>query len=385
MRKFASLALTRLRISFKYCQRSHLRRFANLRDFLMNQEYITKPVLSAAVGLQPIRQPIWFLRQAGRYLPEYQEIRKKMSFVDLCRTPKMAAEVTLQPLRRFDLDAAIIFSDILILPTAMGLNLSFDSDHGPLLKPTIRSSKDMLALNDKDIAKKLDFVGEAIELVRPNLNESQTLIGFAGAPFTVASYMIEGSGSKNYSHVKQLAFNQPKTFSNLLNLIAELTFEYLHMQVKAGAEIVMLFDSWASHFSGQDYRELIFNSVATLVAKLRSHNIPVIYYPGQGSHLLSQLSGLKANIIAVDWRPSLKEADLLLQNIGESSGLQGNLDPQALSGSQNYLEQRVLNIMKEANEISSRRHIFNVGHGLLPNTPINAIEKVIDIVRSYKN
>lgn len=350
----------------------------------MNPSTAKKPLIDALSGKKPDRYPVWFLRQAGRYLKEYRDIRAKMSFLELCQSPKMAAEVTLQPLRRFDLDAAIIFSDILVLPTAMGFSLSFDSGHGPLIEPVIRSEKDLnLIIDNKHIQKDLSYVGEAISIVASHLEDHQTMIGFAGAPFTVASYLIEGKGSKNYTEVKRMIYQEPKTFLILLEKLAEQTIAYLQMQVKAGAQTLMLFDSWAGHIEAQDYKELIYPSTKKIFDAIASWNIPIIYYPGSSSHIYKSLEGFNINAVAVDWRIGLKEADQLLAD--RSWQLQGCLDPQVLIAPKNVLEKKVIHILEEAKSISSKRqHIFNVGHGLLPHTPPEAINQVISIIRNFK-
>ena len=207
-----------------------------------------KPIINALLGKASKRYPVWFLRQAGRYLPEYQAIRAQMDFLTLCKNPEKAAEVTLQPLKRFDLDAAIIFSDILIPAVAMGQSLEFAKDHGPILSPTVKSLDDVKKLDSTDIANKCSYLGEALSIVKQNLKEQQTLIGFAGAPFTVASYMVEGGSSKNFHRLKLMAFQQEETLRALLEKISEASYQYLKMQVEAGAEVLMLFDSWASIF-----------------------------------------------------------------------------------------------------------------------------------------
>jgi uroporphyrinogen decarboxylase len=345
---------------------------------------LSKPILAAARGEKPSRYPIWFLRQAGRYLPEYQHIRSQMSFLELCRNPAKAAEVTVQPLRRFDLDGAIIFSDILVPPTAMGIDLSFDKGHGPVLNPVVRSAKDLLSLRMPDAERELGYVGEAIALTKAQLGPTQTMIGFAGAPFTVASYMIEGSGSKNYTEVKTLAFTKPKVFAELLSMLAEVTKDYLKMQVKAGAEIVMLFDSWAGNLAAEDYRSLVAPVMIELFQSLKaSLPVPVIYFPGQGSTNLPELSGMAMDVVAVDWRCRIDQAYSMLKNEGLDVSVQGNLDPQILLGDKAFVRTRVHNILDSVVRAQPRGHILNVGHGLLPHTSIDALGWAIEAVRGY--
>lgn len=345
---------------------------------------MNKPLIDAALGRKPSRYPIWFLRQAGRYLPEYREVRAKIDFVGLCRSPALAAEITLQPLRRFDVDAAIIFSDILIPCTAMGQELTFDKGHGPQLSHPVRSRADLNRLRHPDAQKELGYVGDAIVQTKKGLTAQQTMIGFAGAPFTVASYMIEGEGSKTFTEVKRLRFQDPETFQGLLTLLANVTVDYLLMQVKAGAECLMLFDTWANQLSAEDYRDFAFPAVNSVIQRVKAAtSVPVIYYPGQGSDLYSELSGVQADVIAVDWRCRFGKAiDILTKQMKLDVSVQGNLDPQILIGPEQMVRQKTREILQAAQQ--ARGHIFNVGHGLLPHTPPEALQWVIQEVRAFK-
>ncbi|MFK7873336.1 MAG: uroporphyrinogen decarboxylase [Oligoflexales bacterium] len=337
-----------------------------------------KSLIQAAYGHTTSRTPIWFLRQAGRYLPEYQEIRAQMSFLELCRDPQKAAEVTLQPLLRFDLDAAIIFSDILIPPTVMGQDLTFDKGHGPRLAPPIRSAEDVKNLKIGDIPEELSYVGQAIKETKKGLKPHQTMIGFAGAPFTVASYMIEGAGSKNYTHVKEMMFGQPKAFSQLLDQLVATTIEYLEMQISFGAETVMLFDSWAGNLSDADYRQWIVPTISKLAKQITS--VPVIYYPGQ--HHIDALEGLEGvDVVAIDWRYNLPNAVETLKNQKLDVSIQGNLDPQVLMASESVIQEKVRAILQQGE--NARGHIFNVGHGLLPHIPPQGLKTAIAEIRKW--
>lgn len=340
-----------------------------------------KPLIQAALGHQPSRWPVWFMRQAGRYLPEYREIRAGVDFVTMCQRPDLAAEVTWQPLRRYDLDAAIIFSDILIPPMAMGQQLTFDKGHGPRLATPVRNLQDVKSLKIADAQKDLGFVGEAIALTKTKLKPEQTMIGFAGAPFTVASYMIEGQGSKEYTEVKKLIFCSPDVLRALLEKLVLVTTDYLMMQVKAGADAVMLFDTWAGQVSPGVYRDLIFPMTNKIIQDVKEKaGIPVIYFPGQGSDRLYELAGCQADVISVDWRSRLGQAGKILKGIGLNVTLQGNLDPQALLSPEPQLREMVRNLKIEA-KTAARSHIFNVGHGLLPHTPPESLTTVIDELR----
>ncbi len=340
----------------------------------------TKPLIEAALGRPTKRKPIWFLRQAGRYLPEYMEIRKNIAFTDLCKTPRLAAEVTLQPLRRFNVDAAIIFSDILVPCMPMGQTLTFGKGHGPQLSHPIRNSADLKALRKPDAEKELGYVGDAIQLTKADLKPYQTMIGFAGAPFTVASYMIEGCGSKTYTEVKKLRFTEPSAFKGLLDLLVEVTVDYLCMQIKAGADCLMLFDTWANQLNAEDYREFVFPSVHKIIREVKDRSdVPFIYYPGQGTDLYFELSGFNGDVIAVDWRTRMSRAISLLENVGLEVSVQGNLDPQTLVGPEEIVRERTRTVLEEAQQ--ARGHIFNVGHGLLPHLDPEALNWVIDEVR----
>lgn len=340
-----------------------------------------KPLIEAAFGRRPSRYPVWFMRQAGRYLPEYREVRAKVDFTQLCQTPALAAEVTLQPLRRYDLDAAIIFSDILIPAVGMGQTLSFDSGEGPVLTPAVRDLAGVRALRRPQAERDLGYVGEAIAKTKAGLRPEQTMIGFAGAPFTVASYMVEGGSSKNFTEIKRLLFKDPNTWKSLLDLIADTTIDYLAMQVKAGAEALMLFDTWAAQLTGDDYRSMAFPVTARVIHAARQLGVPVTYFPGHGADRLFDLQGLEADVISIDWRTRLLAAHKILSTQGLNVTLQGNLDPQALIAPEPEVRRRVRVLVDEAQRTGARAHIFNVGHGLLPHTPPESLTWVVDELR----
>jgi uroporphyrinogen decarboxylase len=340
-----------------------------------------KPLVQAALGQIPDRYPVWFMRQAGRYLPEYRAVRANHDFVTMCKRPELASEVTLQPLRRFDLDAAIIFSDILVPCMGMGQTLTFDKGHGPQLSQPIRSLTDVTNLRMPHAEKDLGYVGEALAVTKNHLRPEQSLIGFAGAPFTVASYMIEGQGSKEFTEVKKLIFTQPETITALLDHVAEATIHYLKMQIKAGADLIMLFDTWAGQLTPDLYRTVVFPVTNRILSTIKSDcKVPVIYYPGQGSDRMYELSGCSADVISVDWRTRIEKAGAILKSQGLDVTLQGNLDPQALLAPESKLRSIVAAIKSEAKN-AARAHIFNVGHGLLPHTPPESLTVVVDELR----
>ena len=341
-----------------------------------------KPLVAAALGLKPSRYPIWFMRQAGRYLPEYRAVRSKVSFTELCQTPALAAEVTLQPLRRYDLDAAIIFSDILIPCVAMGQTLSFDKGEGPVLSHPVRSQADLAYLKRPAAERDLGYVGEAIAKTKASMRPEQAMIGFAGAPFTVASYMIEGASSKNFTEVKKLLFTDRSVLTGLLDLIGDVTIDYLTMQVRSGADALMLFDTWAGQLTGVDYREVVFPVTKRVLDAVRQLGVPVTYFPGQGADRLFELAGLGVDVISVDWRTRLSNAQRILQGVGLDVSLQGNLDPQILIGPEAMVRERVRALLSEVRAAKPRGHIFNVGHGLLPHTPPESLSWVISELRA---
>ena len=341
-----------------------------------------KPLVLTAKGLPSQAYPVWFLRQAGRYLPEYRSLRAHHEFLELCKDPKLAAEVTLQPLRRLDLDAAIIFSDILIPAVALGQKLSFAKDEGPRLSDPVRDARSMANLAIDKCHTAWNFVGDAIALAKASLAPHQTMIGFAGAPFTLATYMIEGQGGTHLVETKRLAFCQRSLFKQFIWQLAEVTIAYLQMQIQAGAELVMLFDTWAQQFARRDFAELVSEATGCIIQKI-SQQVPVIYYPGQGSDRLHELGDRVPSVVAVDWRTSLSQADKILREQGIFCPLQGNLDPLVLIGDETFVRSRVRKILEEAKSLNLPGHIFNVGHGLLPVTSIAALTWAIDEVRAF--
>lgn len=341
-----------------------------------------KPMIQAARGERPDRYPIWFMRQAGRYLKEYRDVRATVDFTTLCQTPKLASEVTIQPLRRYDLDAAIIFSDILIPAVGMGQALTFDKGEGPELSNPVRSLESLRRLRRADAERDLGYVGEAIAQTKAQMQPTQTMIGFAGAPFTVASYMIEGSSSKNFTEVKKLLFNDRAVFNGLMDLLAEVTIDYLKMQIRAGADIVMLFDTWAGQLTPADYQEAVLPITAKVMKSVRdATGVPVIYFPGQGCDRMADLGKLEVDVISVDWRTRLGTAASILSKAGLNVSLQGNLDPQILIAKESVVRERVRRVIAEVRAANVRGHIFNVGHGLLPHTPTESLTWVIDELR----
>jgi len=318
--------------------------------------------------------PVWLMRQAGRYLPEYRAIREKMSFVEMCRRPDIAAEVTLQPLRRFDLDAAIIFADILLPLEPMGIGFHFTPQDGPVIERPIRSAKDLEGVHKIDAASDLEYVMDAIRLVRHELQDRTPLIGFSGAPFTLASYIVEGGHSRAYAHVKKLMYDDPVTFGRLMGLISEVVVDYLKAQIAAGAQVVQLFDSWVGWLSPYDYDLLVLPHVRYVIDQVKGHGAPVIYFGNGASAMLHLVAKAGSEVISVDWRIELDHAWDQLGGVA----IQGNLDPITLLGPANAIEARVADVIRRA--AGRPGHIFNLGHGLIPQTPPDHVKYMVDAV-----
>ncbi len=318
--------------------------------------------------------PVWLMRQAGRYLPEYRAIREKLSFVEMCMRPDVAAEVTLQPLRRFDLDAAIIFADILLPLEPMGIGFHFTPEDGPVIEKPVRSAADLEGVHTIDAASDLQYVMESLRLVRHELDGRVPLIGFSGAPFTLASYIVEGGHSRNYTHVKKLMYEDPTTFDRLMTLISDVVVHYLLAQIAAGAQVVQLFDSWVGWLGPYDYEHLVLPHVHRVVEQVKGKGAPVIYFGNGASGMLHHVATVPSDVIGVDWRIDIDRA---WEQLGDVA-VQGNLDPITLLGPPSAIEERVADIIAR---IGGRPgHIFNLGHGLVPQTPPDNVKYVIDAV-----
>jgi uroporphyrinogen decarboxylase len=317
--------------------------------------------------------PIWLMRQAGRYLPEYRAIREKIAFLDLCKSPDLAAEVTVQPVRRLGVDAAIIFSDILIPIQPMGMALEL-GDHGPHLPSPLRSAADVERLAVPDPADTMGFVAEAIRRTRAALSDSVPVIGFCGAPFTLAAYMVEGGGSKSFLHIKRLLFEQPAVAHALFEKLTRTLIPYLQMQVQAGARVVQIFDSWGGELGPRDFQSFSLPYLTRITAALRATSVPVILFGTSMSTLLPLMKRTGADVIGVDWRIHIDDARRAL---GDDVAVQGNLDPTALFLPRAELEDRVRDILQRA---GPRGHIFNLGHGILPPTDPDAARALVEAV-----
>jgi uroporphyrinogen decarboxylase len=329
------------------------------------------PFLAACRREKTPYTPVWLMRQAGRYMEEYRKLRAEFSFLELCKRPDLAAEITVTPVEKLGVDAAILFADILLILEPMGLGLEYSKDDGPVIRAQIRSRTDVEELNDFEPEKELPFVVEAVRKCRAALNEKVPLIGFAGAPFTLASYIVEGGGSRNYLKTKKLIYSDPGAWKALMERLARLVGKYLNAQIAAGAEAVQLFDSWAGCLSPGDYQKYVLPYTRAAIAAI-APGTPVINFSTGTAGMLKLVREAGGNVIGVDWRIHLDEA---WDCIGHDVGIQGNLDPAALLAKPKEIRWRVEEILNRA--AGRPGHIFNLGHGVLPETPVeNAVAMV---------
>lgn len=325
--------------------------------------------LRACRGEKTDYTPVWIMRQAGRYLPEYQKIRSKVDFLTLCKTPELAAEVTIQPIDILKVDAAILFSDILIPVEAMGMKLEFSESKGPILYEPVRDEIGFLRLREIEPKDDVPFVMETIKILLKHLKVP--LIGFSGAPFTLATYMTEGGSSKNYINMKKMMYRNPELYSRLMDRITNVVIKYLQAQVDAGVHAVQVFDSWAGILSPVDFEKFALPYVQRIVSEFKDR-LPVIYFAFNGSAMLNSVMKSGAGILGLDWRIEMSDA---VSIIGNNASVQGNLDPCILFGTKDLIRERVAHILKGAE--GAKGHIFNLGHGILPETPVeNAIAMV---------
>jgi uroporphyrinogen decarboxylase len=344
--------------------------------------------LLRALSRQPVDvTPIWIMRQAGRYLPEYRQIRKRAGdFKTLCTTPELACEVTLQPLNRYALDAAILFSDILTIPDAMGLGLFFTEGEGPRFERPVRGKPDVDRLHVPDPETELRYVVDAVRLIRRELDGRVPLIGFAGSPWTLATYMVEGGGSKDFCRVKCMLFDQPQLLHRLLSVLASAVTVYLNAQVSAGAQVLMIFDTWGGTLSPRDYREFSLNYMQQIVAGLtREHEgrpVPVILFTKNGGQWLESLADSGCDALGVDWTTDLNDAR---ERVGHKVALQGNMDPAVLYASAERIRQEVMHVLTSYG--NGPGHVFNLGHGIQqhvdPDKAAVLVEAVHELSRKY--
>ncbi|HUU46923.1 MAG TPA: uroporphyrinogen decarboxylase [Acidobacteriota bacterium] len=339
---------------------------------------VKRDFIEACYGRPVGRRPIWIMRQAGRYQASYRAVRTKHSFDELCHTPELAAQVTLDAVRQFDLDAAIIFSDIMVILPPMGLPVTFAP--GPKIAVPIRRPDQIARLKPLDPRADVGYVMNALRQVRAALPEPVGLIGFSGAPFTLACYAIEGETSREYPTARQFFYREPDAAEQLMKHFADAIADYLNAQIDAGADAVQLFDSWGGLLSAADYRRWVLPHMQAIIAKIRRPNVPVILYVNGSSHLVDALSDTRCDVVSVDWRTDLPAA---AAKCAKQTALQGNLDPVALLGTPDEIRRRVDTIVDEM-DTTGKGHVFNLGHGILPPTPEENLRVLVEHVHARR-
>ncbi|MGJ1266740.1 uroporphyrinogen decarboxylase [Sphingobacterium spiritivorum] len=344
----------------------------------MNKTLQNDLFIRAAFGQQTERPPVWMMRQAGRYMPEYWEIKNKYTFLEMCKTPEIAADVTMLPVDLLDIDAAILFSDILVTPEAMGGDLSFEQGVGPRFSNPVRSWEDAEKLNAQSVDR-LQYVADAIKVIQERLNGSIPLIGFAGAPFTILSYLVEGKSSRDFKLTKTLLNNDPKLAHYILQKITDLTVDYLNMQIAAGVNAVQLFDSWAMALTWNDYIEFGHAYTQQIISRINREGIPVISFARGSSVFYPIMSEAKPDVISLDWN-----ADILnvKNNLPKEIAVQGNFDPIIL-----YADKPV--IRKKIHELFERMRgqdgfLFNLGHGIMPDMSFDHVKYAVDVIKEFR-
>ena len=329
----------------------------------------------ACKSLPVDRTPVWFMRQAGRYMPEYRSLRQKHSLLEICKRPQLAAEVTIQAAEILHVDAAIIFADLLLPLEAMGLAFHFASGEGPVIERPVRSAEDVARLR-ADSAAELEYVADAVRLVASHFRSKLPVIGFCGAPFTLASYMIEGGGSRHYVKTKTLMYSAPRAWDELLGKLVSVNAQYVARQVGAGADVIQVFDSWVGCLTVEDYRGYVLPWTRELIARIRALGVPVIYFGTNTASLLIAMKETEAEVIGLDWRIPLDEGWSLL---GHRGAVQGNLDPVVLFAEFSQVKRRAQEVLDRA--AARPGHIFNLGHGILPGTPVESVKALVAYVR----
>jgi uroporphyrinogen decarboxylase len=320
------------------------------------------------------RTPVWIMRQAGRYLPEYRAIREQTDFLTLCKTPELASEVTVQPVNIIGVDAAILFSDILVIPEAMGMKLEILESRGPVFHDPIRSAADLDLLDNDGVVDRLGYVYDAIRLTKEKLTDRVPLIGFSGAPWTLAAYMVEGTGSKNFDRVKQFAFEQPEAMHRLLDGLAEHVTAYLKAKVAAGCDAVQIFDTWAGLLSPGHLEEFSLAYIRRICSSLKDEGVPVIVF-AKGVHQTGKLASIDCDVVGVDWTQDLGD---VRRHLAGKKAVQGNLDPCVLLASKEKIGYEAARVLESFG--SGDGHIFNLGHGILPNTPVENARHLVRTV-----
>jgi uroporphyrinogen decarboxylase len=340
-------------------------------------ERLQNDILLRACKRQDVdRTPIWIMRQAGRYLPEYRAVRAKHDFLTMCKTPELAAEVTIQPVDLIGVDAAIIFSDILVIPEAMGMHLEMNHARGPVFNHPIRNEKDAKNLKPITAQKDLKYVLDAIALTKKELNGRVPLIGFSGAPWTLLTYMVEGHGSKTFSNVKKLIYNNPELAHKILYKLTDAVADYLSAQIEAGANAVQIFDTWAGMLSPRDYLVFALKYVNQVILKVKRKDEPIIYFPKGVHYRMRTTADCGADVIGIDWTIDMAKAR---NKIGNRVAIQGNLDPTVLYAEPNFIKREARKVLQSFGE--GNGHIFNLGHGILPDIKPDHAKALVDFVK----
>jgi len=332
--------------------------------------------LRACKCLPVERTPIWIMRQAGRYLPEYRAVREKADFLTMCKTPELAAEVTVQPIDLIGVDAAIIFSDILVIPEAMGMHLEMEEGVGPVFTQPIRNEADAKALRHIDPFVDLKYVIDAVIMTKKELNGRVPLIGFSGSPWTLLTYMVEGQGSKTFSKVKKLIFTQPKLAHSLLSKIADVAAAYLSAKIESGVNAVQIFDTWGGILSEDDFEEFSLTYIKKVISQIRRNDAPVIVFSKGVHYMLDKLAGCGADVLGLDWTMNIGK---VRKKVGDKVALQGNLDPTVLYAGREKIEKEAGKILSLFGQGSG--HIFNLGHGILPDVLPENLKVLVDFVK----
>ncbi len=357
----------------------------------MSRQTATQPTLMKAPALQNDvflrackrkdveRTPVWFMRQAGRYLPEYRAVREKVDFLTLCKTPDLAAEVTIQPVDLIGVDAAIIFSDILVIPEAMGMTLIVEEGKGgPRFPSPIRSKQEINALAVPDPSERLKFVMDAIRLTKKELAGRVPLIGFAGSPWTLATYMVEGKGSKDFRHAKEFMYSTPREMHTLLDKLARSVAAYLNAQLEAGADAIQIFDTWGGILAQEEFEEFSLRYIGQILSLLKTNGAPVIVFCKDCGHMIEKIADVMPSVVGLDWKTDIGKARTM---IGSRVALQGNLDPVLLFATSERIERGVRSILEKFGK--GNGHIFNLGHGILPTTPVENVQTFVNAVKKF--
>ena len=341
--------------------------------------------IKAAFSEKTERPPVWMMRQAGRFMKEYWDIKNKYSFLEMCKTPGLAADVTMLPVNLLGIDAAILFSDILVTAEAMGGDLSFTQNIGPKFANPVRTKADVEKL-DTDVLPKLQYVADAIKVIQQRLNArlpggqgSIPLIGFAGAPFTVMSYLVEGGSSKDFKLTKLMLHNEPELAHQLLSKIATVTADYLNLQIAAGVNAVQIFDSWAQALSWDDYKEFSHRYICEIISKLNRKDVPVISFCKGSSVFAPLMAEAKPDVISIDWNIDLLDVK---KRLPSGIAVQGNLDPHILYANKKVIKERIYRLFDRMKD--EKGFIFNLGHGIMPDIPFDNVKYAVEIIKEYK-